>query len=107
MKFIDSFFFGASPLGVEGFPLGSRLRSDMGGRGGREVSRLTKEGDADAENSLHPARYNVDALIERRRQRALYARLVAPCRRDLHRVRGMSRTSRATAKIIPSGREDE
>ena len=29
MKFIDSFFFGASPLGVEGFPLGSRLRSDM------------------------------------------------------------------------------
>ena len=43
MKFIDSFFFGASPLGVEGFPLGSRLRSDMGGRGGREVSRLTKE----------------------------------------------------------------
>ena len=29
MKFIDSFFFGASPLGVGGFPLGSRLRSDM------------------------------------------------------------------------------
>jgi len=49
MKFIDSFFFGASPLGVEGFPLGSRLRSDMGGRGGREVSRLAKESDADAE----------------------------------------------------------
>ena len=76
MKFIDS-FFGASPLGVEGFPLGSRLRSDMGGRGGREVSRLAKESDADAENSLHPARYNVDALIQRRRQRALSGALPA------------------------------
>ena len=77
MKFIDSFFFGASPLGVEGFPLGSRLRSDMGGRGGREVSRLAKESDADAENSLHRARYNVDVLIERRRQRVFFSALAA------------------------------
>jgi hypothetical protein len=33
MKFMDSFFVGASPLGVVGFPLGNRLRSDMSERG--------------------------------------------------------------------------
>ena len=54
--------------------------------------------------SLQTARYNVDALIERGRQRVLFSALLV---RDLHRVRGMPRSSRATTKIIPSGREDK